>query len=109
MTSRLNGLYDPTAGWGMRLAAHAHTGVLRVMIAKMSRSDAWLDRAKATLRDLRRSLEAQGGSLVLSQGPPQIVGAMGAWGESGPTAPFNAGIQAAFDPASILGRGPRPQ
>ena len=109
MTSRLDGLYDPTAGWGMRLAAHAHTGLLRVMIAKVSRSDVWLDRAKATLGDLRRSLEAQGGSLVVSQGPPEIVGAMGAWGESGLTARFNAGIQAAFDPASILARGPMPQ
>ncbi len=109
MTSRLSGLYDPTAGWGMRLAAHAHTGVLRVMIAKVSRSDAWLDRATAALGDLRRSLEAEGGSLVVSQGPPEIVGSMGAWGESGPAALFNAGIQAAFDPASILAQGRMPR
>ncbi len=109
MTSRLSGLYDPTAGWGMRLAAHAPTGVLRVMIAKVSRSDAWLDRATAALGDLRRSLEAEGGSLVVSQGPPELVGSMGAWGESGSAALFNAGIQAAFDPASILAQGRMPQ
>ena len=109
MTSRLSGIYDPTGGWGMRLAAHAHSGVLRVMIAKVSRSDAWVDRAIEALGDLRRSLEAEGGSLVVSQSPPEIVGALGAWGESGPAALFTAGIQAAFDPASILAQGRFPQ
>ena len=109
MTSRLSGLYEPTAGWGMRMAAHAHTGVLRVMIAKLTRSDDGLDQATVVLGVLRRFLEAEGGSLVVSQGPPEIVGAMGAWGESGPTALFTAGIQAAFDPASILAQGRFPQ
>ncbi len=109
MTSRLNGLYDPTAGWGMRLAAHAHTGVLRVMISSVSRMDEWENRATSVLEDLRRSLEAEGGSLVVSQGPPEIVGALGARGESGPGALFTAGIQAAFDPASILAPGRLPQ
>ena len=109
MPSRLSGLYEPTAGWGMRMAAHAHTGVLRVMIAKLTRSDDGLDQATVVLGVLRRFLEAEGGSLVVSQGPPEIVGAMGAWGESGPTALFTAGIQAAFDPASILAQGRFPQ
>ncbi len=93
----------------MRLAAHAHVGVLRVMIAKLTRSDDWVDRAKTTLGVLRRSLEAEGGSLVISQGPPEIVGAVSAWGEPGPAAFFTAGIQAAFDPAGILARGGSPQ
>ena len=105
MTSRLGDLYDPTEGWGMRLAAHAHAGVLRVMIAKVTRSDAWVDRAKTVLGVLRRSLEAEGGSLVISQGPPEIVGAVSAWGELGSAAFFTARIQAAFDPAGILTRG----
>ena len=109
MTSRLGGLYDPSEGWGMRLAAHAHTGVLRVMIAVVSRSDDWVDRAKTALGVLRRSLEAEGGSLVVSQGPPEIVGAISAWGDLGPAALFSAGIQAAFDPAGILARGGLPQ
>ena len=109
MTSRLSGIYEPTAGWGMRMAAHAHTGVLRVMIAKLTGSDDGLDQATVVLGVLRRFLEAEGGSLVVSQGPPEIVGAMGAWGESGPTALFTAGIQAAFDPASILAQGRFPQ
>ncbi len=109
MTSRLSGLYEPTAGWGMRMAAHAHTGVLRVMIAKLTRSDDGLDQATVVLGVLRRSLEAEGGSLVVSQGPPEIVESMGAWGESGPAAPFTTGIQAAFDPASILAQGRFPQ
>ena len=105
MTSRLADLYDPSDGWGMRLAAHAHTGVLRVMIAKVSRSDDCVDRAKRVLGVLRRSLEAEGGSLVVSQGPPEIVGAISAWGELGPAALLSTGIQAAFDPGGILGRG----
>ena len=109
MTSRLRGLYDPTEGWGMRLAAHAHTGVLRVIIARVTRSDDWVDRAKTALGVLRRSLEAEGGSLVISQGPPEIVDVISAWGELGPAALFTAGIQAAFDPAGILGRGRLPQ
>ena len=105
MTSRLSGLFDPTAGWGMRLAAHAHTGVLRAIIASVSRSDDWVDRAVSALVDLRRSLEAEGGSLVVSQGPPELVDAIGAWGEFGSSALFTAGIRAAFDPASILAPG----
>jgi glycolate oxidase FAD binding subunit len=109
MTSRLSDLYEPTVGWGMRLAAHAHTGVLRVMIAKVTRSDEGLKHATVVLGVLRQSLEAEGGSLVVSQGPPKIVGAVGAWGESGPTAPFAAGIRAAFDPSSILAQGRFPQ
>ena len=109
MTSRLRDLHDPSEGWGMRLAAHAHTGVLRVMIAKVGRSDDWVDRTRTVLGVLRRSLEAEGGSLVVSQGPPEIVSAVSAWGELGPTALFSSGIQAAFDPAGILARGGSPQ
>ena len=108
-TSQLRGLYDPREGWGMRLAGHAQTGVLRVMIAVVGRSDDWVDRAKTTLGVLRRSLEAEGGSLVVSQGPPEIVGAVSAWGALGPAALFTSGIQAALDPAGILNRGTSPQ
>ncbi len=91
------------------MAAHAHTGVLRVMIAKVSRPDDWVDRARRVLGVLRRSLEADGGSLVVSSGPPEIVCAISAWGEVGPAALLSAGIQAAFDPAGILARGASPQ
>ena len=93
----------------MRLAGHAQTGVLRVIIAVVSRSDDWVDRAKTTLGALRRSLEAEGGSLVVSQGPPEIVGAVSAWGALGPAALITSGIQAALDPAGILNRGTSPQ
>ncbi len=109
MTSRLSGLYDPTEGWGMRLAAHAQSGVLRVMIAVVSRPDDWVNQAKKVLGVLRRALEAEVGSLVVSQGPPEIVAAISAWGELGPAALFSAGIQEAFDPAGILDRSRSPQ
>jgi glycolate oxidase FAD binding subunit len=109
MTSQLRGLYDPKEGWGMRLAGHAQTGVLRVMIGVVGRSDDWVDRAKTALGVLRQSLEAEGGSLVVSQGPPEVVGAVSAWGALGPTALLTTGLQAAFDPAGILDRGGSPQ
>ena len=35
---------------------------------------------------------------MISQGPPEIVGAVSAWGELGPAAFFSVGIQAAFEP-----------
>ena len=109
MLSSLDGVYDAESGWGMRLAAHAYTGVLRVMIAKLSRAEGWLERTNAVLGELRRSLEEKGGSLVVSQGPPEIVGAVGAWGCSGPAGVFAARIRAAFDPASILAQGRLPE
>ena len=109
VTSQLGGLYDASAGWGMRLAAHAHSGVLRVMLAKVARGEGWVEGASAILSDLRRSLEAEGGSLVVSQGPPEVVGSVGAWGEPGPAGSFTAGIQTAFDPASVLAQGRIPR
>jgi glycolate oxidase FAD binding subunit len=109
ITAQLGGLYDPSADWGMRLAAHAQSGVLRVMIAKVIRGQGWVEGTIALLSDLRRSLEAEGGSLVVSQGPPEVVGSLGAWGEPGPVAPLTTGIQGAFDPASVLARGRMPQ
>ena len=46
---------------------------------------------------------------MVSQGPPEIVGAVSAWGALGPAALFTSGIQAALDPAGILNRGTSPQ
>jgi hypothetical protein len=109
MTVGLDVLDDATSGWGTRLAVHAYTGVLRVMIGKLRRADGWPDEAIEVLEGLRRSLVAKEGSLVVSQGPPEIVGPTGAWGTSQSTAIFASRIREVFDPASILSQGRLPQ
>jgi hypothetical protein len=105
----LDVLDDSTTGWGTRLAVHAYTGVLRVMIGKLRRADGWPDGVVKVLEGLRRSLVAKKGSLVISQGPPEIVGLMGAWGTSQSTAVFASRIREVFDPTSILSQGRLPQ
>ncbi len=98
-------LADPDVGWGARMAAHAQTGVLRVMIARVHRREGWLESAVSFLANLRLSLESEGGSMVISQGPPEVVGTMGAWGEVGSARGLMRDLQREFDPASILTPG----
>lgn len=98
-------LADPDVGWGARVAAHAHTGLLRVMIARMHRREGWLEAAAAKLEGLRLSLESEGGSLSISQGPPELVVGVGAWGALGGPSELMAGLQREFDPAGILAAG----
>ena len=105
MAVGLAGLADPYVGWGLRMAAHAQTGVLRVMIARVHRREGWLESALPSLASLRLSLESEGGSMVISQGPPELVGTMGAWGDVGSAKGLMRGLQREFDPASILTPG----
>lgn len=93
---------DPDIGWGTRMAAHAPTGVVRVMIARVHRRDGWLEDAVAALASLRLSLESEGGSMVISQGPVEVVQSLGAWGEAGCARGLMRDLQREFDPASIL-------
>ena len=102
MAAGLAELADPDVGWGARMAAHVQTGVLRVMIARMHRREGWLMSAVSSLADLRLSLESEGGSLVISQGPPEVVGTLGAWGALGSARGIMQDLQREFDPASIL-------
>ena len=87
------------------MAAHAQTGVLRVIIARVHRREGWLESAVSSLANLRLSLESEGGSMVISQGPPEVVGTMGAWGEVGSARGLMRDLQREFDPASILTPG----
>ena len=102
MAVGLGEISDPDVGWGMRMAAHAQTGVLRVMIARVHRRGGWLEGAVGALAGLRLSLESEAGSMVISQGPLEVVQSMGAWGEAGSAMNLMRGLQSEFDPASIL-------
>jgi len=105
MAVELGDIADPDVGWGARMAAHAQTGVLRVMIARVHRREGWLENAVAALASLRLSLESEGGSMVISQGPLEVVQSMGAWGEAGSATGLMRDLQREFDPASILTPG----
>ncbi len=98
-------LAEPEVGRGTRMAAHAHTGVLRVMTARLHRSEGWLDRVVSLLAGARRSLEAEGGSLVVSEGPPEVTESIGTWGEAGLARELMRKLQRDFDPAQILPAG----
>ena len=102
MALPLGQIADPDVGWGTRMAAHAQKGVVRVMMARVHRRDGWLEDAVRALADLRLSLESEGGSMVISQGPLEIVQSMGAWGDSGSAAGLMRALQKEFDPASVL-------
>ena len=105
MAVSLAEMADPDVGWGARMAAHAQTGVLRIMIARVHRREGWVESAVSSLAGLRLSLESEGGSMVISQGPPEVVGTLGAWGEVGSARGLMRDLQREFDPASILTPG----
>ena len=105
MAQELVDLCDPDVGWGARLAGHAPSGILRVMISRLDRREGRLDHALAVLERLRLSLEAESGSLVISEGPQDVVGPLGAWGDVGSAGALMAGLQREFDPGAILSQG----
>jgi len=98
-------LSDPNAGWGVRMAAHAESGILRIMISRVDRREGGLDRVRAILYRLRLSLESEGGSLVISEAPLDIVRDLGVWGDVGSAGALMRGLQREFDPGGILSRG----
>jgi len=105
MALGLREIADPDVGWGTRYAAHAQTGVVRVMMARVHRRDGWLEDSVGVLASLRLSLEAEGGSMVISQGPQEVVASMGAWGDAGSGMRLMRDLQREFDPASVLTPG----
>ncbi|MEE2668425.1 MAG: FAD-binding oxidoreductase [Gemmatimonadota bacterium] len=96
---------DPDAGWGVRMAAHAQSGILRIMICRLDRREKGLDRVRVALDTLRHSLESEGGSLVISEGPPDVVRHLGVWGDVGSAGALMLGLQRKFDPRAILSQG----
>ena len=96
---------DPNRGFGLRQAAHVQTGVLRVIVARLLRGDGWLERVAHTVGELRRTMDQEGGSLRISQGPPALLDRVGSWGPSGAEAALIHGLKQEFDPEGILAPG----
>jgi FAD/FMN-containing dehydrogenase len=88
------------------LAADVGAGVLRVAVrTPAGDSRAWT-RWIPTLTELRARLEGDGGSLVLTQGPPAVMEEVGAWGRRGEgEETLMAGLKARFDPRGIMAPG----
>ena len=59
-------------------------------------------REHAALAGLRGEVEAEGGSLRIVHGPPEVLRGSGAWGAAGQTHGLVAGILQAFDPQGTL-------
>ena len=57
---------------------------------------------ESSLSNLRYLLESEGWSMIISQGPPEIVEIVGARGKLGSVTELMRGLQKEFDPSSIL-------
>lgn len=101
MLAELDGLMPPAGA----VCAHAASGVIRV------HADAgWLDGLKTAQRprrlaELRATVQARGGQMVLLRAPDQIKAQLDVWGEVGPTSRWMREIKEKFDPQAILNPG----
>ena len=88
------------------LAADVGAGVLRVAVrTRAGDAEAWTPWIP-TLTELRARLEGDGGSMVLTQGPPAVMEEVGAWGRRGEgEETLMAGLKARFDPRGIMAPG----
>ncbi len=102
---RVKGGRDELERSALVSAYHATTGVLRVAVPNVRTDSGWDRRWAERLQDLRRTLEARGGSLVIAHGPPAVVERAGAWGDAGATAHLVQGLKDHFDPDGILAPG----
>ncbi|MGW8265220.1 MAG: FAD-binding oxidoreductase [Longimicrobiales bacterium] len=89
----------------MGLAAHVGWGTLRVGFPRIPTEGEEARELVRTLRELRNRLEAAKGSLVLSQGPSELLREVGAQGGCGPEERLMRGLKEEFDPAGILSPG----
>lgn len=105
LSESIRELVDPNRGFGMREAAHAQTGVLRVIVSRLLRGEGWLERVQDVVTRLRTSVEIEGGSLRISQGPPRLQEAVGSWGAAGAEAAITRGLKQHFDPGGVLSPG----
>lgn len=105
LSEQVRVLVDPNRGFGMREAAHAQVGVLRIIVSRLLRGEGWLERVQDVVVRLRTSVEGEGGSLRISQGPPKLQEAVGSWGVAGAEAVITANLRAQFDPDGVLSPG----
>lgn len=105
LADQMRPLAHSEEGWGVRFAGHVTAGTLRVMIDSLDRSPGWMEAASRLIHGARGQVEAEGGTLVVSRGPPELVGEVGAWGDPGPLARLMRGMKDSFDPEGVLAPG----
>ena len=102
---RVRGGRDTLERTPVRMALHVTQGVLRLVVPNVRTDSGWDDDWGQRLGDVRRTLEARGGSLVVASAPRLVVERAGAWGDPGPAARLMRDIKARFDPGGILAPG----
>lgn len=89
----------------VRLAAHVGAGVLRVAVGPLETGprspEPWVE----ALGKLRAALEADGGTLTLSSGPPSLMRALGPWGGDTAVEGLMKGLKAEVDPRGVMAPG----
>jgi glycolate oxidase FAD binding subunit len=102
-TRELRGLLGLEGGAEMARALHVGWGVARVAVRGEIPAGGNPEAVSAGLSALRKELEGEGGSLLVSQGPGDLLQALGGRrGSGGGVDPLVAGLKKTFDPAGIL-------
>jgi len=97
---------SPEAGKEMRLAGHLGWGVLRLGLPRVPGGMGEITSLARALTASRARVQGRGGSLIISQGPPELLQEVGARGNAGgPEARLVEGLKAQFDPSGILSPG----
>lgn len=88
------------------IIADACAGVVHALVRGGAFSEAGAHRrAAAALRETRGEVEGEGGTVVVSHGPPALVREVGAWGDPGPALRLMQELKRRFDPAGVLNPG----
>ena len=90
---------DPS---GLQFLAHYASGILLVMIDRVSKENDQLEKSAMTLREFRDSVEQQGGSLTLLVAPEELQREVTPWGSLSDLETICTGIEKVFDPNQIL-------
>jgi len=96
---------DTGTGGQARQALHPGWGVLRIAFEELPSREGVLVDLGRILSTLRGELEEAGGSLVLSEGPAELLRTVGPWGSSGVEERLVVGLKREFDPQGILSPG----
>ncbi len=101
-TRELGGLLALEGEAEMARALHVGWGVARVAVRGAFPVGGDPEMASLGLGTLRKELEAEGGSLLMSHGPRSLLQALERTGSGGGAGTLLAGLKKTFDPAGIL-------
>lgn len=90
---------------GARLAFHLGWGVMRIAFEKLPAKDEGMEGMGRILLRLRSELEGEGGSLILSEGPAELLRRVGPSERPEAENTLVAGLKRVFDPQGILSPG----